>query len=86
MGWSILAENLGFSVWLIWSVVAARPDFGGDRLSGYGRLDLRVSAPLAPHWLIEARVENLGDRDYELVRGYNTPGRSLVLNLLWDET
>ena len=22
--WSILAENLGFSVWLIWSVVATR--------------------------------------------------------------
>lgn len=24
LGWSILAENLGFSIWLIWSVVAAR--------------------------------------------------------------
>lgn len=69
-----------------WSAVAARPDFGGERLSGYGRLDLRVSAPLAPQWRIEARVENLGDRDYELVRGYNTPGRSLVLNLRWDES
>ena len=69
-----------------WSAVAARPDFAGDRLSGYGRLDLRVSAPLAPQWLIEARVENLGDRDYELVHGYNTPGRSLVLNLRWDES
>jgi NNP family nitrate/nitrite transporter-like MFS transporter len=24
LGWSILAENIGFSVWLVWSVVAAR--------------------------------------------------------------
>ncbi len=24
LGWSILAENVGFSVWLVWSVVAAR--------------------------------------------------------------
>jgi len=24
LGWSILAENIGFSIWLIWSVVAAR--------------------------------------------------------------
>ena len=32
---------------------------------------------------IEARLENLGDRDYELVSGYNTPGRSGVLSLRW---
>src|SRR6201990_3081275 len=24
LGWSILAENIGFSIWLVWSVVAAR--------------------------------------------------------------
>jgi NNP family nitrate/nitrite transporter-like MFS transporter len=29
LGWSILAENIGFSVWLVWSVVAARLKHAG---------------------------------------------------------
>ena len=64
--------------------VAARPDAGGVRLGGYGLVDLRASVPLAPAWRFEARLENLGDRDYELVQGYNTPGRSGILSLRWE--
>lgn len=67
------------------SVVAARPDFGGASLAGYGRVDARASVPLSGDWQFEARVENLGDRDYQLVNGYNTPGRSLQVNLRWDD-
>jgi vitamin B12 transporter len=54
------------------------------RLGGYGTVDLRASAPLAPGWRFEVRVENLADHDYELVHGYNTPGRSGLLSLRWD--
>jgi vitamin B12 transporter len=32
--------------------------------------------PLRAGWRFEARLENLADKDYELVQGYNTPGRS----------
>ena len=66
------------------SAYSARPDFGGVRLPGYGRVDVRASAPLVSGWTIEARLENLLDRDYELVDGYNTPGRSGLLNLRWN--
>jgi vitamin B12 transporter len=62
---------------------SARPDFGGVNLPGYARFDLRASVPLAKDWSLEARIENLGDRDYQLVDGYNTPGRSGMLNLRW---
>jgi vitamin B12 transporter len=61
-----------------------RPDFGLVELGGYARFDLRASAPLAPGWTVEARIENLGDREYSLVDGYNTPGRSGQLSLRWN--
>ncbi|MBD8527886.1 TonB-dependent receptor domain-containing protein [Pseudomarimonas arenosa] len=63
--------------------VAARPEFGGE-LPGYVLFGAfarwQVSAPLA----VDLRLENLGDVDYELARGYNAPGLTAMLNLRWD--
>lgn len=73
----------GASTGLDLSAYSPRPDFGGSVLPGYSRIDLRASAPLAQGWTVEARIENLGDTDYELVQGYNTPGRSGVISLRW---
>jgi vitamin B12 transporter len=70
--------------------VAARPDMDFDAfpaqpidLGGYGLVHVRGSWPLARGWELEARVENLFDRDYELVHGYNTPGRSGLVQVRW---
>jgi vitamin B12 transporter len=70
--------------------VAARPDldfstFPAQRiaLGGYGLLHLRAALPLGRGWRLEARVENLADRDYTLAQGYNTPGRSGALAVRW---
>jgi vitamin B12 transporter len=70
--------------------VAARPDKDFDAfpaedisLGGYGLLHLRAMLPLAHGWQLEARVENLGDRDYEFAHGFNTPGRSGTLAVRW---
>ena len=57
-----------------------RPDFGGA-LPGYGRIDLSAAWPINVQWRIEGRLENLTDRDYQLVNGYNTPGRSIMFRL-----
>lgn len=62
--------------------VSDREDVGG-RLSGYGLAHLRLGWELAPAWRLEARIENLFDRDYTVVRGYNTPGRNLMVTLGW---
>jgi vitamin B12 transporter len=64
--------------------VSDRPDFGA-RLDAYSLLHLRLALPLGPAWRLEARLENLTDRDYEMVSGYNTPGRSGVLSLVWND-
>ena len=67
-----------------------RPDFD-DFLTGlpvftpgYGRFDGRIAYQFAEAWSLEARIENLGDKTYELIPGYNTPGRSGILTLRWN--
>ena len=62
---------------------SARPDFGNPAV-GYGRVDARISYQFTEAWSLEARIENLGDKDYEFIPGYNTPGRSGLLSLRWN--
>jgi len=58
-------------------------DIGGTKLAGYGILNLRATYTINTAWSLAGRVENCFDRDYELVRGYNTPGRSGFLEVVW---
>jgi vitamin B12 transporter len=66
-------------------VVAAdeAADIGGTTLGGYAILNLRASWSINADWRLTGRVENLFDRDYELVHGYNTAGRSGFLEIVW---
>lgn len=59
-----------------------RPDFG-TRLAGYGVLSARASLPLSAGLWLDARIDNLLDRDYVLVDGYRTPGPTALLSLRW---
>jgi len=58
-----------------------RIDFGGVELPGYGVLNMGLQYPLLESLFLDARVENLLDKEYELVAGYNTPGLSGYLGL-----
>ncbi len=84
----VLSGNYRFSngatVGLDGSATSTRPDVGSVDLPGYGRLDLRFALPLGSGWTLETRIENLADRDYQLLNGYNTPGRSGVLSVRWN--
>jgi vitamin B12 transporter len=60
-----------------------REDFGGVRLAGYVLANLTARLRLDDHWTLGGRLENLLDQDYELVEGYNTPGRGLYASLAY---
>ena len=60
-----------------------RDDVNAVALPGYTLLNLRASYALNRDWRIGARLENAFDRFYELAHGYNTPGRSGYLELVW---
>lgn len=73
----------GLELGLDGDYVSERADFGAD-LDAYALAHLRLAWQFNPAWRVEARVENLTDRDYALAYGYNTPGRSGMLNLVWN--
>ncbi len=66
-------------------LIAADPadDIGGSVLPGYAIVNLRATIELGADWSLTGRVENLFDREYTLVRGYDTPGLSGFLEIVW---
>jgi vitamin B12 transporter len=60
-----------------------RQDINSITLPGYGLVNLRASYAFAATWDVTLRLENAFDRDYELVHGYNTPGRSGFVEIRW---
>jgi vitamin B12 transporter len=52
-------------------------------LAGYGVVNLYASATIARDWSVLARIDNVGDRDYRIARGYATAGRTFFVGLRW---
>jgi vitamin B12 transporter len=76
-GWRAGAESV---------FVGAREDAGfptNVTLPGYGLLNLRAAWSVTPDWTLEVRADNVADKDYALIDGYNTPGRSAYLGVRW---
>ncbi len=51
------------------------------KLPGYSLIDLHAETRLAKDWLFQAKVENLLDKNYQTVSGYNQPGSGVYLTL-----
>ncbi len=62
--------------------VSARPEFGGE-LPGYAIASGYLRWPLTARLDLDLRLENLTDRDYELLRGFNTAGFGGQVLLRW---
>lgn len=80
--------NLGSMDWTFgaeWLAASHRWDDAANtkRLAGYGLINLYASTRIARQWDLLARIDNLGDRDYQLARGYATPGRTVFVGLRW---
>jgi vitamin B12 transporter len=52
-------------------------------LGGYGLVNLYASATIARDWSVLARIDNLGNKNYQLAYDYVTPGRTFYLGLRW---
>jgi vitamin B12 transporter len=53
------------------------------RLGGYGVVNLSASTQIAPQWTLVAKLDNLGDKDYQTARGYATGGRTAYVGVNW---
>ena len=59
-----------------------RKDSGGSgTLAGYSIWSFYASRKIDQDWTARLKLENAFDRNYELVHGYNTPGRGVFLTL-----
>jgi vitamin B12 transporter len=52
-----------------------------DRLAGYGLLNLHTTWQFTPDWSLLVRVNNVTDKNYEVVRNYGTSGRTWFASL-----
>ena len=50
-------------------------------LASYTTVDLQASYAFARDWNLQAKLNNVGDREYETAQGYNQPGRQFFLTL-----
>ena len=53
------------------------------RLHGYGLLNLSAGYAVARDWSLNARWNNVLDRDYELIQFFNTPRSNLFMWVVW---
>jgi len=52
-----------------------------DRVAGYGLLGTALFVRVTDHWRVDARVDNLLDKEYEVLIGFPGPGRSYRFGL-----
>jgi vitamin B12 transporter len=57
--------------------------FSSVRLPGYTVVNLSGEYRFNPSMQARLRIDNVFDRDYSLVHGYHTPGRSGMLQFEW---
>lgn len=55
-----------------------------ERMGGYGIMNLYANAVIARDWRLLARIDNVADKNYQLAKGYATPGRTLYVGLRWE--
>lgn len=64
-----------------WAGASYDNAYAATPLAGYALIDWRGEWQMAPVFTIYARVENIGDRHYQTVAGYNTLGRTATLGV-----
>ena len=56
-------------------------DFSNDINNGYSLLNLTAQTRLGQHWTVRGKFENLLNKEYTLVTGYNTQGRLVLVSV-----
>ena len=74
-------QPAAWRVGLEWLAQGRRVDSNGAPMGGYGVLAATANYPLARGLDLFARLDNLSDRKYETVWGYNMPPRTVFVGL-----
>lgn len=77
--------SLAWTLGAEWQASSHRWDNAANtrRLGGYGVVNLHASTTIARQWQLLARIDNVGDKAYQLAHGYAMPGRAFYVGLRW---
>jgi len=73
-----------YSAGVEWNAAGDRQD-STRSLAGYGLLNLVGRYQVTRDWAVSARVENLLNKNYQLISPYNTPSRGVFFTLSWQQ-
>ncbi len=73
-----------FSTGIEWNAAGDRQD-STRTLGGYGLLNLTGRYQITRDWALSARVENLLNKNYQLIYPYNTASRGVFFTLSWQQ-
>lgn len=76
-------QPAAWRVGLEWIGQAGRVDSNGEPIAGYGVLSATANYPVVRGVDLFARLDNLGDKSYETVWGYNMPPRTVFVGVRW---
>jgi vitamin B12 transporter len=54
-----------------------------SRLAGYAIFNVSIGRDITREWAMDLRWNNVGDKDYELIQGFNTQGSNAMLTVRW---
>jgi vitamin B12 transporter len=54
-----------------------------SRMPGYALFNLTLARSITPEWSVDVRWNNVADKEYELIPGFNTPGSNVLVSLRW---
>jgi vitamin B12 transporter len=73
-----------FSAGVEWNAAGDRQD-STRALAGYGLLNLVGRYQITRDWALSARVENVTNKNYQLIYPYNTASRGVFFTLSWQQ-
>ncbi|VVE58319.1 TonB-dependent receptor [Pandoraea horticolens] len=62
-----------------------RYDTGGQHLGAYTLVNLRARYDIDKSWYVSAHLDNVFNKNYQTVYGYNTLGRAIYVSLGWKQ-
>lgn len=62
-----------------------RYDTGGQHLGAYTLVNLQTRYDIDKSWYVSAHLDNVFNKNYQTVYGYNTLGRAIYVSLGWKQ-
>ncbi len=83
-----LGADYDIGVWTLGASVLSAGDSFNDvanlqPIDGYTTADLYADYRINRDWKLQTKVNNLTNKQYETLRGYNQPGRSVYVSVRW---